>query len=174
MNKNSKRSIELYKTLTPKQQAAILFECIGDHAPEEAEKVRESVERRTYTTSHTVFTDWCEFMRLVGLITASEYWRLNFLMACDVSQLGRNDGVITDSLTNRRLHLVALLKSVKTFSEENGFSYEAVLANGNISLAANEELEHYDPDTYQEWLECWNSIMPKYEAHQNIHNLARG
>jgi hypothetical protein len=76
MNKNSKRSIELYKTLTPKQQAAILFECIGD--AEEAAKVRDSVEVRSYRQPHAVFTDWRDFMNRVGWITASEYGGLIF------------------------------------------------------------------------------------------------
>jgi len=170
MNKNSKRSIELYKTLTPKQQAAILFECIGD--AEEAAKVRDSVEVRSYRLPHAVFTDWRDFMNRMGWVTASEYWRLNFLMASSVARFMAD--TTTDGVDRYRGELTALLQSVKTFSEENGFSYEAVLASGNVSLAANEELEPYNPDTYQAWLECWNSIMPKYEAHQNIHNLARG
>lgn len=188
MNKTTKRSIELYRTLTPKQQAALFLELASNDDIDEGQRVMDSVELRTYTHKHAVFNDWRDYMGRAALLMASEYWRLNFLISTDVvrlfsdkqdsnqTQLDKllSDDAIIEQMNQRQTTLNSMLRAFKQFSEDNGFSYEAMLKQGNISMAKKEDLNRYDETVFNDWLDVFNRVAPKYEPRQNIHNLPYG
>src|SRR5699024_3077416 len=76
MNRNTKRSVSLYENLTPKQQAAVCFNFLGEQDAQEASRVHEAVAWKTGRFKDADYTDWRDAMQSVCLIIGLEYWRL--------------------------------------------------------------------------------------------------
>ena len=196
MNRNTQRSVKLYDTLTPKQLAALFDELSTDGERDEAQRVLDAVEIRKYTRAHTVFDDWLAYMGRLSLLTASEYWRINCTIACNVIEIRNNDAdfrkaveakdtqaqianmekddAILERMNEAKAELCALLKAVKVFSEDNGFRYETILKGGRIEGAIKEDLDHCNETSFQEWLDMFNETKPHYKEGSNIYNLPKG
>lgn len=184
ITKNTRRSVELLKTLRPKQQAALLVEALAEANTGECELIRSAVERRTYTTTHAVFDDWHSAMRRLGLIVAAEVWRQCFMYSQGVAELNGMCRDLQDTpdcaelkdrinktsveLDRRMRATNAMLKALETVCTENAFDYEAVLRASAPGNLADLTVGEHDQDTYATWLDCLRSMLPSYQPHQNI------
>lgn len=178
-SKNTRRSIDLLKTLTPKQQAALLMEAVAEGNENECQIIRDAVELRTYQQQHTVFTDWRDAMHRAGLLITAEYWRQEFLQACDVMRHLQTDPdtpaahAMAERLTARLLGINAMLQAFEAVCTENGFNYESTLNACTPSPPPSATLEPCNEAERDEWAQALRGTMPSYAPHQGIENKAR-
>lgn len=191
-SKNTKRSTTLYKTLRPKQLAALMMEAVADGNANECQRIRDNVERRTYTEPHAVFTDWHHAMCRIGLVVVAEFWHLQCQQAVGVAELLRRRhkapddmGAVTmeavvahcdkadqiiEQLGERLAIIHGMVKALETVCTENGFSYQAVLRASAMESHASMPLEPFCQAAHDEWAACFRELLPEYQPHQNIHD----
>lgn len=191
-SKNTQRSTTLYKTLRPKQLAALMMEAVADGNANECERISDNVERRTYTEPHAVFTDWHHAMGRIGLLVAGEFWRQQYLQSVGVADLIRlrrdmpdgpdtitaeaiaahceEEDQIVEQLTERLMTIRGMLKALETVCTENGFSYQAVISSSTPANIASIPLEPFSQSAHDEWADCFRGLLPEYQPHQNIHD----
>lgn len=187
--RNTQRSIDLVKALRPKQQAALLFEARADMDEAEADRIRGAVAIRHYSQPHAVFKDWWDAMDRIALVVHGQIWRHRFITASIGGRLmqGRRDlaenpptnqadllaamdreDALMEDVSRNHAECDALLKALDTICTEHGFSFKALLKVADMGDVADRDLSRHDPQTHALWLDCFESMLPKYAPHQGI------
>lgn len=156
-----KRSINLIKQLTPKQQAAMCFDYLAEQNAVEAERIHNAVPWVSGRFKEAEYTDWRDQFVGVVNIWATQYWRLSTLYANALIIVLENKdneeaamAKVKVFAAQRKAHTAAL----RALCEQHGFSYQSA-----IKFAGVPDIEPHgamDDGYFNEWLSTFNECLP--------------
>lgn len=155
-----KRTTKLYEGLSPKQKAALTLHYIGEQDAAEIERIRSTVEWKTYRCIDAEYTDWRDRFFDASLVWGVMYWRALFIHELDASAFHRAVHRLLDSKADgeerkafdeadqaqeRSLaRVVALQEALKDVCQQHGLDHEDVTKLAGASMM---ERMGCEPDT---------------------------
>lgn len=158
MNKNNKRSVKLYQTLTNKQKAAVFMQLAARQDTAEADRLLSQVKRRTYTGLDTEYLHWCDSFINVCAIIGLEFWRQSFLHAFTL--LNAQAEEVPDAATQAKGRTLALQLVLKDLCDQHGFDYGAACEVATLPPGPVDLPEVADVDFYKTWLADLGACLP--------------
>ena len=153
MSVMTKRSIPLYKQLTPKQLASV---AAGIHDPEELTILGKSVERTTYAMMDAAFTDWNNWFFKISTVLGMAFWQAKahyLTMTSVIHQLGNHDlnakgkaqvAKVAKELPLAKANMKSALEAMRKLSEQHGFKFTDALRLADITQHELDRLEGVD------------------------------
>lgn len=153
MSMITKRSIQLYKQLTPKQLAAV---AAGIHDPDELIILGKTVERKTYRMMDADFLDWSDWFFKISTVLGMAFWKAkasHLKMLGSVRQLTNKEldereqailDKVAQSIPLSRANMKAALEAMRQLSELHGFKFADALHLTDIDQHEVEQLKSVD------------------------------
>lgn len=147
MKRNTKRSLELYKSLSLKQRAALSLECAPARNADEMKAIYNSVPEYHYRLPDIEFRAWCDVFFHVAAIAGLEWWKSYAVMlAFDGFLLERHLTGDEDATEQARLEThwdtarkqqAAIYGALKQFCAKHGLSLEAACEIASIPVSGD-------------------------------------
>lgn len=149
----TKRSIQLYKQLTPKQLAAV---AAGIHDHEELSILGKTVERKTYRMMDAAFLDWSDWFFKISTVLGMAFWQAK---AGHLTMMGGANQLANEELDEReqamldkviqniplaRANMKSALEAMRQLSEQHGFKFTDALRLADIDQHELDRLEGVD------------------------------
>lgn len=169
MNRLEKRSLELYKGLSPKQKGVLAFELsIAGNEAEEG-KLKGTVERHTYRQLDVDVVDWRQYLFTVGQCLAADFWKAYALELAAMlhARIADDDErpTVTETLETVKYfegQKIGVYKAAEQFCQEHGVDFEAVKTIGGINGLETFILDgDADEDVANEFLDIFRRNAPK-------------
>lgn len=173
MKMTTKKSIDLYKHLSPKQLAALTLQSMANLDANEVGKIRSAVPWKQYNCIDAAYTDWRDAFHAVVLVWSTEYWRQCFLCAATLNRVqsltSAADDQLDDAFDSIRKQLqqcvarqLAHSKVLYDLCNAHGFDYDAALKLAGAPDRCN-PLDDGDIDEafYQQWYQDLTECLPR-------------
>jgi hypothetical protein len=140
MSKLEKRSLELYKGLSPKEKGILAFKLAIEDNVKEHEKLKSTVEHHTYRMLDAGVGDWFNYLFTVGQCLAADFWKSYALVLAAMlrARIADDDDrpTVTETLETVEYfekHKIGVYKAAEKLCLEHGADFEAVKRIGGIS-----------------------------------------
>lgn len=169
MSRLEKRSLELYKGLSPKQKGVLAFELsIAGNEAEEG-KLKGTVERHTYRQLDVDVVDWRQYLFTVGQCLAADFWKFYaltlaaMLYARIADELERPSVIETlKTVEHYEMQKIGIYEATRRFCEEHGVDFEAIKKIGGIDGVENFIFKGQpDEKVVNEFLDIFRRNAPK-------------
>ena len=173
MNPTTKRSLNLYDCLSPKQLAVLLFEAAAEQDADEIGKIRGAVKWKQYNCIDAEFSDFRDAWHGVVMVWSNEVWRQLFLHSSLMNRLQRHRGekvtkdsiqeseTIIEKLEQQRGLQSALNKVMRDLCVEHGVNYNKVIKFTGTPERYN-PLDAVDQAFYQQWFGDLSECLPAH------------
>lgn len=160
MKQTTKRSLRLYETLTPKQQAALTFQLLAEQNAEEAVRVHDAAAWRYGRFKDATYTEWRDRFQNVCMIVGIEYWRLNCHRHAVMLAMAENLDLEPEYVKKISARLASLQAVLQDLCVQHGFDHSAALTLAGVPKQGTTD-NASDSNYYQDWLNNLNDCLPR-------------